>query len=240
MIKFFRKIRRNLLSEGKTGKYLKYAIGEIILVVIGILIALQINNWNNSIQQGKLERKYLTELKTNLTFDLKDIQFNIDFNESKLTSNEITLRYLNKEINYADSLQFHFGNLIFTTRTLPNNSTYENLKSRGLEIISNDSLRQQITKLYSYVYHNIIDFEKQDDNSFQYGIFMPEVSKAIEITKVWENGNVIDEQHIFDNIQLKNALVTNIKLRETMLSWYKNLKREVEKTIHQIEQELKK
>jgi hypothetical protein len=202
MIKFFRKIRRNLLSEGKTGKYLKYAIGEIILVVIGILIALQINNWNNSIQQGKLERKYLTELKTNLTFDLKDIQFNIDFNESKLTSNEITLRYLNKEINYADSLQFHFGNLIFTTRTLPNNSTYENLKSRGLEIISNDSLRQQITKLYSYVYHNIIDFEKQDDNSFQYGIFMPEVSKAIEITKVWENGNVIDEQHIFDNCSL--------------------------------------
>ena len=48
MIKFFRKIRQNLLSEGKTGKYLKYAIGEIILVVIGILIALSINNWNDN------------------------------------------------------------------------------------------------------------------------------------------------------------------------------------------------
>jgi len=46
MLKSFRKIRQNFLSEGKTGKYLKYAIGEIILVVIGILIALQINNWN--------------------------------------------------------------------------------------------------------------------------------------------------------------------------------------------------
>ena len=46
MIKFFRKIRQNLLSEGKTIKYFKYAIGEIILVVIGILIALSINNWN--------------------------------------------------------------------------------------------------------------------------------------------------------------------------------------------------
>ncbi len=80
MIKFFRKIRRNLLSDGKTGKYLKYAIGEIILVVIGILIALQINNWNNTIKQGKLERKYLTELKINQTFNLKYIQFNIDLN----------------------------------------------------------------------------------------------------------------------------------------------------------------
>lgn len=52
MIKFFRKIRQNLLSEGKTGKYLKYAVGEIILVVIGILLALQLNNWN---EQRKLK-----------------------------------------------------------------------------------------------------------------------------------------------------------------------------------------
>ena len=46
MIKFFRTIRKNLISEGKTVNYLKYAIGEIVLVIIGILIALQINNWN--------------------------------------------------------------------------------------------------------------------------------------------------------------------------------------------------
>ena len=54
MIKFFRKIRYDLMETGKTGKYLKYAIGEIVLVVIGILIALQINNWNG---QRKLELK---------------------------------------------------------------------------------------------------------------------------------------------------------------------------------------
>jgi len=46
VIKFFRKIRNNLLSEGKTGRYFKYAIGEILLVVIGIMIALQVDNWN--------------------------------------------------------------------------------------------------------------------------------------------------------------------------------------------------
>ncbi|GLU45473.1 hypothetical protein Musp01_30970 [Muricauda sp. NBRC 101325] len=48
MIKFFRNIRKTLLNEGKTSKYLKYAVGEIILVVIGILIALHINNWNEN------------------------------------------------------------------------------------------------------------------------------------------------------------------------------------------------
>jgi len=58
MIKYFRKIRQNLLSEGKTGKYLKYAIGEIVLVVIGILIALQINNWNSQRIRYPKSKKY--------------------------------------------------------------------------------------------------------------------------------------------------------------------------------------
>ena len=57
MIKFFRKIRQNLLVENKTGKYLKYAIGEIVLVVIGILIALQINNWNENRKDNFVELK---------------------------------------------------------------------------------------------------------------------------------------------------------------------------------------
>jgi sensor domain CHASE-containing protein len=59
MIKFFRRIRQQLLSENKFSKYLLYAIGEIILVVIGILIALQINNNNNYNEQRKIEREYL-------------------------------------------------------------------------------------------------------------------------------------------------------------------------------------
>jgi hypothetical protein len=58
MIKFFRKIRQNLLSEGKTGKYMKYAIGEIVLVVLGILIALSINNWNDH-RKGKIKKNIL-------------------------------------------------------------------------------------------------------------------------------------------------------------------------------------
>ena len=57
MIKFFRKIRQNLLSEDKTVKYLKYAIGEIMLVVIGIVIALQINNWNENRKNGIKEQE---------------------------------------------------------------------------------------------------------------------------------------------------------------------------------------
>jgi hypothetical protein len=73
MIKFFRKIRKNLLSEGKTSKYFKYAIGEIVLVIIGILIALQINNWNEIRKSNKIEKEFLTNIYKDLVTD--SIQF---------------------------------------------------------------------------------------------------------------------------------------------------------------------
>ncbi|MBN7815164.1 DUF6090 family protein [Algoriphagus pacificus] len=73
MIKFFRKIRQNLLLEGQTGKYLKYALGEIILVVIGILIALQINNANERLKQNRKAKNYEETLITELNDDLMRI-----------------------------------------------------------------------------------------------------------------------------------------------------------------------
>ena len=73
MIKFFRKIRQNLLTEGKTGKYLKYAVGEVVLVVIGILIALQINNWNEAKKTLDKERVVLKSL--NKDFKINQRQF---------------------------------------------------------------------------------------------------------------------------------------------------------------------
>jgi hypothetical protein len=69
MIKFFRKIRYDLMGKNKTGKYLKYAIGEIILVVIGILIALQINNWNEGRKTQRAELKYMEQLREDLLAD---------------------------------------------------------------------------------------------------------------------------------------------------------------------------
>jgi hypothetical protein len=73
MIKFFRKIRQNLLMENKTGKYFKYAIGEIILVVIGILIALQINNWNENRKNNSKVNTYLNNMIQDLTTDQESL-----------------------------------------------------------------------------------------------------------------------------------------------------------------------
>ena len=73
MIKFFRHIRKSLLMENKTGKYFKYAIGEIVLVVIGILIALQINNWNESRLEKNREKITISNLNAEFKENLKDL-----------------------------------------------------------------------------------------------------------------------------------------------------------------------
>ena len=92
MIKFFRKIRQNSLMENKTGKYLKYAVGEILLVVIGILIALQINNWNEDRkQQDSLNAIYLIT-KEDINHDISEIDsFIKDYEEIRKPAFEAVL-----------------------------------------------------------------------------------------------------------------------------------------------------
>lgn len=81
MIKLFRNIRKNLLNEGKISKYFKYAIGEIVLVVIGILIALQLNNWKETNAERKIERDYIISLIEDITKDTDN--FNTAINQNK-------------------------------------------------------------------------------------------------------------------------------------------------------------
>jgi len=80
MIKFFRKIRQDLLNKGNTGKYLQYAIGEIVLVVIGILIALSINNWNERQSKRKAELNFYRNTKQQLLDDPNNIAGELRFN----------------------------------------------------------------------------------------------------------------------------------------------------------------
>ena len=77
MIRFFRNIRHRLIEGNKTYKYILYATGEILLVVIGILIALEVNNRNESFKEDKIEKELLGELKEDLNETLKDLKSDI-------------------------------------------------------------------------------------------------------------------------------------------------------------------
>jgi len=149
MIKFFRKIRQQLLSENKFSKYLLYAVGEIILVVIGILIALSINNWNENNKIKIKEIKSLTELRKDLVQNLNDITVNISALQGCKKSNEVILYHIENKLNYNDSLDYHFSALYPFISFTMNMTTYETLKQKGIDLISNDSLRSSMSDLYS-------------------------------------------------------------------------------------------
>jgi hypothetical protein len=140
MINFFRKIRENLLAEGKTSKYLKYAVGEIFLVVIGILIALQINNWNESRKDEAFEQEILKQIQENLSNDrlaLEGIERNFN---SAIESAGVILNTTDSQ-DIEDSVHILLGKIIQFDRFQPLTNAYEVLKSNGLDKISNKDLR---------------------------------------------------------------------------------------------------
>jgi len=189
MIKFFRKIRKNLLSEGKTGKYLKYAIGEIVLVVIGILIALQINNWNENRKVQKQEVQIYKEIKSDLIETKKEILQAVRVNKFCLTSNQNLINaILTKEPN-SETINNHFKASMAEQKVFPKTSAFENLKTIGLNTLSNDSLRIAITNLFQLSFERMKDqsrMENQDYNiskilfPFQTKYLKPDKSKIMQ------------------------------------------------------------
>lgn len=148
MIKFFRKIRQNLLSEGKTGKYFKYAIGEIVLVVVGILIALQINNWNENRKTRKLEAQIYNELKSDLLQTRNDINETISKHKEIFKSSQLLITDIYNKKSNSQSIYESLTRSSAEFQIIPKTSAFENLKNSGLNTLSNDSLRSAITNLF--------------------------------------------------------------------------------------------
>ena len=149
MIKFFRHIRRTLINENNMSKYFKYAIGEILLVVIGILIALQINNWNENRKANLEETKLLMDFKKGLEYDIKQMDSIKMHYERAVWSIDTILIHLENELSYTDHLDSLFFNstLLFDSGGMTV-APYETLKSRGLNLISDKVLLDQIVNLY--------------------------------------------------------------------------------------------
>lgn len=162
MIKLFRKIRQNLLAEGKTTKYFKYAIGEIVLVVIGILIALQINNWNENQKSKTTEIYVLKEILSNLNEDGIILSKIVEQRQKAKISIADMLNYLQTEHISKDTLEKDMLCFLTFERYFPINNAYEILKSKGLQL-SNNKLTTQISRYYDYeqkkMNRSILDIE---------------------------------------------------------------------------------
>ena len=153
------------MEQNKTGKYFKYAIGEIVLVVIGILIALQINNWNENRRERFIEQKILQAIKNDIKTDISAIKVMIDTESDMVASNRELISILKDNGSvYKPEYQSKFAQINRYDIFFPKKMGYETLKSKGLEIIQNDSLKSQIVSLYDFQFGTtteMMDLKKQ-------------------------------------------------------------------------------
>ena len=180
MIKFFRKIRYDLMEKNKTGKYLKYAIGEIILVVIGILIALQINNWNENRKTQLVELELLENIQADLIESKGSIDDMIIVNSEQIDMYKKLLYYVRTDLPETKELARTFGSIPTWYTPYLYYSAYETLKTKGVDLVQNDSLKKQIIDIYDNEYAYLIgDWDRWEWNINQ-TISMPFYTKHFQ------------------------------------------------------------
>lgn len=168
MIKIFQHIRRSLINSDQMGKYFKYAIGEILLVVIGILFALQINNWNENRKAEVYEETILNEIHNTLKEDISFQNALEDRIKTKDTAIDKLLLARQKKITLSNEeliryIRLYDNGIIFSYNIGP----YEALKSSGLDKIKNDSLRFALTKYYEVTIPRAKSFIQFDEEEYE-------------------------------------------------------------------------
>ena len=193
MIKYLRKIRQKMLTENKFSKYLIYAIGEIVLVVIGILIALQINNWNNSKTESKILNSYEQKISLNLKQDLDQRKHLTSLRNEAIISCKTVMRYYRiGKVLSMDSLSKAGGNIMFEQKFSVNKSGFNSLVNSGyIEKLPNGKFSDELYKYYELV--DDLDFIES-----KYNLFCETMEYII-----WENG-VFD---IFSTMKTDNEVL---------------------------------
>ena len=135
MINFFRRIRKKMADDNRPLKYARYAIGEIVLVVIGILIALQINTWNEERKTRIIETKTLKEIRANLEMDLVEMNGDIMVMDSINYAGEVVIDYL--ENHNEPSYAFNYAAQVarINPHFDPNQGGYSLLNSKGIDCL---------------------------------------------------------------------------------------------------------
>lgn len=195
------------VKQSKTGRYLKYAAGEIVLVVIGILIALQVNNWNINRKDRDAEKQILIQLKSEYQNNLKDLLAkNVTRKENIMSSALWLLAAIDNNTLDAnlDSLNFHLGKTIIVPSFDPVNGISQELINTGkLQLIQNDSLKVQLTQWPSIV-EDFLLREEKIYASFIYDHYIPFLIDNYQVRDVIlkiQNDSVVNDILHSENIE---------------------------------------
>ena len=214
MLRIFRNIRQKLAAENKVMAYLRYAIGEILLVVIGILIALQVNNWNENRKEHLIEIKYLKNLKHDLQSDSTDLVYykNIRVGQANAARELIELAKT-KNVSDVFKLDSLYTTVALWWEFVPNNNTFEELRSSGnLKLLRNDSIKNLL-----------LDLNKENEDL---------VSSRNHMRREYEN-------YLYDqkNKQVNFLDVNDPERIKNIMDWYYPNKESVKKNTEKIKEQ---
>lgn len=212
MISFFRKIRKNLLNEGKTARYFKYALGEILLVVIGILIALQINNWNQEQNNRSKEQVYLNRLINDLAQQAQLLDEYIGYETAYAKMGQDVLMFYAQNKTFYDAIHTlpKLSSLTERRTFNPTKNTFEELIATGnIEHITNEALKNSIISYY----HELERVTLVVSNNNTYivdAIYQPEILKYVfSLETFGEQADNQLNQEIFQGLALTHLQDTS-------------------------------
>ena len=233
MIKFFRKIRQEYLNKGKTHKYFQYAIGEILLVVIGILIALSINNWNESRLLRKAEMNFYRNTKQQLLDDANNIASELRFNTKYSEQFKYAIQLIqSKNKGEIDSLGKIVVNLIDYSDFDGQGNIYETMVNSGnIKLLKNEVIIEKLRRLEeTYFYLNRMEAIHLDAVM----LMIPDVIQTAQLsTGIVEN---VDDLYGF---MFENRFVLAVKLTSEKDEVYNRIIEEIDAIVQLIDSELK-
>ncbi len=193
MLRFFRQIRQRLLTDNKFSKYLLYAVGEIALVVIGILIALQINTWNDNRLQEKEAKTFYQNIIQQLLEDRQNIEGQIAYNNKNKAQFHYAIALIGANNRSGrDSLCLIAEKLVDYSDFDRKGNIYETIVNSGdVKLLKNEELKKRLRRLEeSYLYINRME-------TIHYDAIMqmiPEISSTVNIS----SKEIIDEDRLYD------------------------------------------
>ena len=226
MIKFFRHIRRSLVNENKMGKYFKYAIGEIILVVIGILIALQVNNWNDNRKSRNTQKVLTTSIKQDLKADVAYLK---NFLAQTDTLYQV-LKQQSKKVNrvsYSKDSLVHFIrkeiNVFIITFSGFNNNTYESMKASGKLDILPEKIKEPLFELSKLHNVNFRQYEGLRDDYFD------EIEDIVKHYPIAVSFSFVKDtpqnDFVWDNVNRKDMMLNLNSWGSVKANYFRNISR---------------
>ena len=227
MIHFFRKIRQQFLINGKPNQYFKYAIGEIILVVIGILIALQINNWNENQKKNNIKQTYIKNLITDFTNDTIQLNQNLRVNFEYKQNIDSALNFINNSTPNIDTIYHYIKKSTNSGLRVINNyndNTFGILISSGnIDLFSNNFTNQlmelnRLQKSEKVVSDGNKNYFFETLNTYQSKYYLPnQINKSFLDTFLWKDKNVQDVITQFINMKQQQLHTVNRFIELTSL-----------------------